>query len=361
MRRRSAAFMGGPNPTLQKKSETRTSLTPFALQLLGDNANNDNSISNNNNNYEGKSSNNDNNNNNNNNAAKKQRTFILSAGAHGEQGYRRTMEDEHVMELYLNTTGLNKQPCKFFGVFDGHGGTQCSIYIKDNIVEVLTEELNKIDVINDINDQDEQVKQALTNTFLKVDKDFLAKCKEESYTNVGSTVTTLLVVGNRAYCANCGDSRTVLSRGGTAIALSQDHKPKVPSEERRIVDAGGRVFHGRVWGVLAVSRAFGDADFKIGSDMLDEFEITASLVIADPEFQIIELGESDDFVILACDGLWDVMENDRAVQWVQEQINKQEEEHSFADLDQIARLMTKVSIEQLNSRDNVSIMIVKIE
>ena len=50
MRRRSAAFMGGPNPTLQKKSETRTSLTPFALQLLGDNANNDNSISNNNNN-----------------------------------------------------------------------------------------------------------------------------------------------------------------------------------------------------------------------------------------------------------------------------------------------------------------------
>ena len=55
------------------------------------------------------------------------------------------------------------------------------------------------------------------------------------------------------------------------------------------------------------------------------------------------------------------MENDRAVQWVQEQINKQEEEHSYADLDQIARLMTKVSIEQLNSRDNVSIMIVKIE
>ena len=117
MRRRSAAFMGGPNPTLQKKSETRTSLTPFALQLLGDNANNDNSISNNNNNYEGKSSINDNNNNINNNAAKKQRTFILSAGAHGEQGYRRTMEDEHVMELYLNTTGLNKQPCKFFGVW----------------------------------------------------------------------------------------------------------------------------------------------------------------------------------------------------------------------------------------------------
>lgn len=213
----------------------------------------------------------------------------------------------------------------------------------------------------DIAAQDEQVKQALTNTFLKVDEAFLAKCKEEAWPNVGSTVTTVLVVGNRAYCANCGDSRTVLSRGGKAIALSEDHKPKVPSEERRIVEAGGKVYHGRVWGVLAVSRAFGDADFKIGSDMLDEFEISASLVIANPEFQIVDLCESDDFIILACDGLWDVMENNEAVQWVQEQITTQEDKQGYVDLDGIAKLMTTVSIENLNSRDNVSIMIVKID
>jgi protein phosphatase PTC2/3 len=346
--------MGGPNPTLQKKSQTRTSLTPFALQLLGPNAAN-NSNSNNNMTNEvsanGASKGND----------KEERMFTLSAGAHGEQGYRKTMEDEHVADLFLNVTGLNNQPCKFFGVFDGHGGTQCSVYIKENIVDTLTDELNKLEGMADIAAQDEQVKQALTNTFLKVDEAFLAKCKEEAWPNVGSTVTTVLVVGNRAYCANCGDSRTVLSRGGKAIALSEDHKPKVPSEERRIVEAGGKVYHGRVWGVLAVSRAFGDADFKIGSDMLDEFEISASLVIANPEFQIVDLCESDDFIILACDGLWDVMENNEAVQWVQEQITTQEDKQGYVDLDGIAKLMTTVSIENLNSRDNVSIMIVKID
>ena len=57
-------------------------------------------------------------------------------------------------------------------MFDGHGGTQCSIYIKDNIVDVLTSELDKIDFIKDVEDQDEKVKRALTNTFLAVDKFF---------------------------------------------------------------------------------------------------------------------------------------------------------------------------------------------
>ena len=360
MRRRSTAFLGGPNPTLQKKSSSKSSLTPYALNLLGPNASesansedadkNSSKVSSNPNSIDNKSG-----------GEEVKPILILSAGAHGEQGYRRTMEDEHVMELCLNTTGLGGQSCKFFGVFDGHGGTQCSIYIKDNIVDVLTSELDKIDFITDVEDQDEKVKRALTNTFLTVDKVFLAKCKEEGWPNVGSTVTTLLVVGNRAYCANCGDSRTVLSRAGKAIALSKDHKPRDPVEERRIVEAGGKVYHGRVWGVLAVSRAFGDADFKMGSDMLDEFEISASLVVANPEFMIVDLCKEDDFVILACDGLWDVMDNDEAVQWVQKQIELQESEHAYANLDQIAKSMTKVSIEELNSRDNVSIMIVKVE
>ena len=170
MRRRSTAFLGGPNPTLQKKSSSKSSLTPYALNLLGPNASesansedadkNSSKVSSNPNSIDNKSG-----------GEEVKPILILSAGAHGEQGYRRTMEDEHVMELCLNTTGLGGQSCKFFGVFDGHGGTQCSIYIKDNIVDVLTAELDKIDFVTDVEDQDEKVLQ-LTNTFLRSIKFF---------------------------------------------------------------------------------------------------------------------------------------------------------------------------------------------
>ena len=78
----------------------------------------------------------------------------------------------------------------------------------------------------------------------------------------GCTATVVLITSTDIICANAGDSRTVLCKSGTAVELSQDHKPDDPSERSRIYKAGGFVEDGRVNGMLALSRALGDFEYK---------------------------------------------------------------------------------------------------
>ena len=73
----------------------------------------------------------------------------------------------------------------------------------------------------------------------------------------------MLITGSEIYCANAGDSRTVMCERGQAVELSFDHKPDLPEERNRIMKAGGEVVEGRVNGMLALSRAIGDFDYKI--------------------------------------------------------------------------------------------------
>ncbi|KAM3373607.1 hypothetical protein ACQJBY_020198 [Aegilops geniculata] len=116
---------------------------------------------------------------------------------------------------------------------------------------------------------------------------------------VGSTAVVALLVRDRLIVANCGDSRAVLSRGGVAVPLSQDHKPDRPDEMARIKAAGGKVMYmngARVRGILAMSRALGHRVLK-------------PEVICEPEISITERCEEDDCLILASDGLWDVISN----------------------------------------------------
>ncbi|KAH9931153.1 protein serine/threonine phosphatase 2C [Epithele typhae] len=102
------------------------------------------------------------------------------------------------------------------------------------------------------------------------------------------------------YCANAGDARGVLCRAGKAVRLTYDHKGSDKQEAKRITDAGGFVMSGRVNGVLAVTRSLGDSSMK-------EF------VVGSPYTTETELNEQDEFLILACDGLWDVVNDQGAV------------------------------------------------
>jgi len=126
-----------------------------------------------------------------------------------------------------------------------------------------------------------------------------------SGTPAASNVTTPSATNLRRvlYCANAGDARGVLCRGGRAIRLTYDHKGSDKQEAKRIMDAGGFVMSGRVNGVLAVTRSLGDSSMK-------EF------VVGSPYTTETELSEEDEFVILACDGLWDVAEDNEAVEHV---------------------------------------------
>ncbi|KHN07593.1 Protein phosphatase 2C 37 [Glycine soja] len=111
-----------------------------------------------------------------------------------------------------------------------------------------------------------------------------------------------VVTPDKIVVSNCGDSRAVLCRNGVAIPLSSDHKPDRPDELLRVQSKGGRVIYWdgpRVLGVLAMSRAIGDNYLK-------------PYVISEPEVMVTERTEEDECLILASDGLWDVVSNETA-------------------------------------------------
>ena len=133
----------------------------------------------------------------------------------------------------------------------------------------------------------------------------------------GATSVVVCIRGNNAYCANAGDSRAVFSRkGGVAEDMSNDHKPMNEEERKRIMNAGGFVSEGRVNGSLALSRALGDFEYKRNKDLSEKEQA----VTAFPEIREFELREGDEFMILACDGIWDVMSSQDCVTFVRERL-----------------------------------------
>lgn len=207
-------------------------------------------------------------------------------GLFEEMGYRQSMEDACTIVQHLNIAPLcvpDLCPQSFFGVFDGHGGVSASHYLAQNLhmnvahglLNASNDIFHVLDAIapRSIYDEppevmtslDNIITQALKTAFLKTDQDFLNSSPNPQH---GSTATSALVLGRRLYCANVGDSRTLLCRNFEPVLLSQDHKPSREDEAKRIRDAGGFVISNRVMGELAVSRAFGDIDFKKGIQVM---------------------------------------------------------------------------------------------
>jgi len=127
----------------------------------------------------------------------------------------------------------------------------------------------------------------------------------------------------RISVANCGDSRALLCRGGRCLELSEDHKPECPIEEKRIQKAGGHVARigpcHRVdgWG-LNLSRAFGDFHYKSRADL----PAAEQKVIAVPELRSMELTKDDEFLVLACDGVFELLTSENVVDVVRQALQK---------------------------------------
>lgn len=85
----------------------------------------------------------------------------------------------------------------------------------------------------------------------------------------------ILVTPTNLYCANSGDSRSVLCRKGNAQELSEDHKPDLPAERARILASGHVVEDGRVDGIIAISRAIGDWEYKNAKLLPEKMAISA--------------------------------------------------------------------------------------
>lgn len=207
------------------------------------------------------------------------------------QGWRCGMEDDHIAQEVTQVDGTKAM---LFCVFDGHGGKEVAIYARDRFHKILVE-LQEFKVKN--------YKDALIETFRLLDEEIKNK---EYGLDTGSTSNVVYFNDSDIYCANAGDSRSVLFTNDRVVALSEDHKPDNQSELLRIQKTDHFVEDSRVDGNLALSRAFGDFQYKDSakSGWKDQ------AVSANPDVTITKRKKGDKFIILACDGIWDCLSNE---------------------------------------------------
>jgi len=235
-------------------------------------------------------------------------------------GRRPSMEDELVM---LGMGPRIRENEDYFAVFDGHGGIRVAEFCAKNLHKKLRYALaTGLDP-----------KESLHYAFNETD----ALVKHEKI--CGSTALVALIIDHILYVANAGDSRAVLgSRGKKATRLSFDHKPNLDSEKERITKVGGFVQMvggvSRVNGVLAVSRAIGDNYLK-------------PYVVAEPFISETHVTDEHLFVILACDGVWDVLSDEQVVNLV-----------SPIETPQRAAEVVCGTAFSMGSEDNISVIVV---
>jgi len=248
-----------------------------------------------------------------------------------KQGSRPSMEDKSTIvpdvNLLLGIEGLPRQT--FFGIFDGHAGVDAARYAQAHLLHHICK--------NEAFASD--LPTAIRSAHASLDNAIGSKP-----TRSGCTSVTMFVRGNTMHLAWLGDSAALLSRSGEYVHLMDPHKPGCPEEKSRIEAAGGMVMQvfgvWRVNGVLSVARAFGDHNLK-------------NMVISEPGIEAVQLTGAEDFVVLACDGLWDVMSPTDVVKYVHEHV--QRDERGFA-LPGVANLLSDHAIN-IGSTDNVSIII----
>jgi len=266
--------------------------------------------------------------------------YTLSSGVHDTKGRRQTMEDTHVVLDNVEIKDSDKQVA-YYGCFDGHGGTETA----QMIGEILhTTVFNRQEFL------DGNVEGALEKAFEEADKVVVAHALENNYMN-GCTAVVGLIVDGVLHVANLGDSEAILvSVDGEKVVcenLTFSHKASVPSEKARIESLGGYVFFNRVFGSLAVSRAFGDSKYK-------QPKTTQNYVSFMPAIKTVQLNSCHRYLLLACDGLWDVCTHDEVAQIVHEQFA------AGKSSSEIASFLCTEAIRK-RSEDNVTVIVAKID
>jgi serine/threonine protein phosphatase PrpC len=247
-----------------------------------------------------------------------------------------------------------------FAVYDGHGGNGCSIYLKNNLYKNITE-CSMIGLRNAIN---------LT------EQNFLEYEGENQYGELddtsGSCASIVLLKNKKCIIANVGDSRCVLFKNKRLFFATKDHKPNSHTEKRRIESAGGSVFqssaiiplyqNGKMiempWrvnpGRLSVSRTFGDIEIK-----LEKFGGKKNVVVCTPDIVEFELNDQYNFLVIACDGVFDVLSNMEILECIKIvlKINKNKKRKINELCGDCASMIMKSSLAK-GSFDNVSCIVV---
>ncbi|KAB2080305.1 hypothetical protein ES319_A05G062100v1 [Gossypium barbadense] len=270
-------------------------------------------------------------------------------GLSSMQGWRAAMEDAHAAYPDLD------ESTSFFGVYDGHGGKVvakfCAKYLHQQVLKheaYATGDIGasvhraffrmdemmrgqrgwrELAILGDKIDKFTGMIEGLIwspKGGEGIDQDDDWAIEEGPHSDFsgptsGSTACVAILRNNQLVVANAGDSRCVISRKGQAYNLSRDHKPDLEAEKERILKAGGFIHAGRVNGSLNLSRAIGDMEFK-KNKLLPAEKQTVS---ANPDINTVELCDYDDFLVLACDGIWDCMSSQMLVDFIHEQLRSE--------------------------------------
>ncbi|XP_028081614.1 probable protein phosphatase 2C 60 isoform X3 [Camellia sinensis] len=257
-------------------------------------------------------------------------TDRLRYGLSSMQGWRSSMEDAHAAHLDLDTS------TSFFGVYDGHGAgahynqSKHTRGGREGIIHLMDEMMcgqrgwRELAILGDKIEQTSDMVEGL----IESPKSGEANGHVDDWPSeegphsdfhgphYGSTACVAIIRNNQLLVANAGDSRCVISRKGQAYNLTRDHKPNLEAENERILKAGGSVQFGRVNGNLNLARAIGDMELKQNKSLPAENQI----LTANPDVNTVELCDDDEFIVLACDGIWDCMSSQEVVDFVREQL-----------------------------------------
>ena len=227
----------------------------------------------------------------------------------------------------------------FVSVFDGHGGSSCSMYLSENLhLKVLA---------NTRFESFSNAQTVLLDAF-KACEDEWNEISERENEYSGSCAIASLILGLDVVIAHAGDCRAVARMGKKTFQLTKDHRPSDPGEKARIYAAGGFIKNGRVMGSLAPSRGFGDLDVKRKAPSPD-------VIISEPDITNLRMDPSSkgnpSFIVFATDGIWDCMPPERACDVVAKSLAK------YNDEEQAAIKLCQVAAE-LNSDDCSAVVVI---
>ena len=252
----------------------------------------------------------------------------------------------------------------FFGVYDGHGGKGCSFYLKDNLYKNVNEFSS------------EGIKLGIEKTEENFKNEEALNEKGEIKDSSGSCGIIAMIKDKKLIIANVGDSRLVLFKNGLVSFTTEDHKPGSDTEKKRIESAGGKIYqtpslfplyqNGKEieipWrvlpGRLSVSRTFGDIEAKD-----ERFGGMKGVVVALPDITEIELNDEFNFIVIGCDGIFDVLSNEELLECIKIVLKEKKMTEFIKDEDihelcgDFAAMIIKSALAK-DSFDNVSCIVV---
>lgn len=206
----------------------------------------------------------------------------------------------------------------------------------------------------DLTAENQSISRALHEAYLNLDSKLCSSVandpsppRQKMYDTMGSTAVSAFITSKTITVASLGDSRAILCRDYNAVSLTKDHKPSNPSETARVINAGGTVQRGRINGNLAVSRSLGDFFYKNDTSRKPEEQMVSPV----PDVTVTDIRPGEDqFLIIACDGVWDVVTEQDACYLVSEMLGEGK------DLEDVCKKFLDYCM-LANSRDNMSVII----